>query len=222
MNERQLKDCFSLMQTLMQYRRQPIYRQLEKIREKQSMLHADVLQLIYHFARICCGSILEIGAFLGGATVAAAFGIRDVDAHKSLITIQPPGHLRHHRLATRNILRDLKRNLAKQQVAHMVTLLEGRSFEPHIIAAVHEALGRDQVGLMIFDADAGVKRDIDRYAEKLADDCWMVIDDYCGSTENRKTAPTHTQVDELIAAGKLVPLGYYGWSTWIGRWRRSG
>jgi hypothetical protein len=26
-------------------------------------------------------------------------------------------------------------------------------------------------------------------------------------------------VDGLVAEGLLQPLGFYGWSTWIGRWR---
>jgi len=27
-----------------------------------------------------------------------------------------------------------------------------------------------------------------------------------------------TQVDELVSAGRLEPLGFYGFGTWIGRW----
>jgi hypothetical protein len=26
------------------------------------------------------------------------------------------------------------------------------------------------------------------------------------------------QVDELVNAGRLEPLGFYGFGTWIGRW----
>jgi hypothetical protein len=62
-----------LLRTLMQYRQEPIHSVLLKIRDKYSMLHLDVLLLIYHFAKICSGSILEIGAFVGDATIAAAF-----------------------------------------------------------------------------------------------------------------------------------------------------
>jgi hypothetical protein len=55
------------MRTLMQYRQEPIHSALLKIRDKHSMLHLDVLILIYHFAKICSGQILEIDAFVGGA-----------------------------------------------------------------------------------------------------------------------------------------------------------
>src|SRR5437762_3129136 len=67
------RESFDLMHTLMQYRHEPIHSELLKIRDKYSMLHVDVLILIYHFAKICSGNILEIGAFGGGATIAAAF-----------------------------------------------------------------------------------------------------------------------------------------------------
>jgi hypothetical protein len=34
-----------------------------------------------------------------------------------------------------------------------------------------------------------------------------------------KAAPIRAQVDEMISEGRLVPFGYYGWSTWIGQWQ---
>ena len=213
------KDCLNLMQTLMHYRQEPIHSALQKIRDKYSMLHLDVLILIYHFSKICSGSILEIGAFVGGATIAAAFGVRDSGRQKKLIAIEPGGGVKHRRLGTRNILRDLERNLAWQRVSKMVTLIKGRSFAPETISAVHQALGSDEIGLLILDADAGKRRDIECYRDKLADGCWMVIDDYSGADSNVKSAPSRADVDALVAAGALEPLGFYGWSTWVGRWR---
>ena len=54
-------ECLDLMHTLMAYRHEPIHSELIKIRDKYSMLHLDVLILIYHMAKICCGAVLEIG-----------------------------------------------------------------------------------------------------------------------------------------------------------------
>jgi cephalosporin hydroxylase len=127
--------------------------------------------------------------------------------------------VKHKRLGTRNILRDLERNLARQRVAEMITLIKGRSFDPQTIAAVHQALASDEIGLLILDADAGKRRDIECYRNKLAEGCWMVIDDYSGADSNVKSAPSRADVDALVAAGALEPLGFYGWSTWVGRWR---
>ena len=54
------------MHTLMEYRHKSIHSELLKIRDKYSMLHLDALILVYHFAKISDGAILEIGAFVGG------------------------------------------------------------------------------------------------------------------------------------------------------------
>jgi L-amino acid N-acyltransferase YncA len=215
----QFSDSQSLMYLLMQYRHEPIHSKLLKIRDKHSMLHLDVLILIYHFAKICSDNILEIGAFVGGATIAAAFGVRDSGTRKKLITIEPGGSVKHKRLGTRNIFRDLERNLARQRVSELVTTIKGRSFDLTTISAVNEALGADKVGLLILDADAAKRRDIECYRERFADNCWMVIDDYYGADSNTKITPSRADVDALTMAGYLEPLGFYGWSTWVGRWR---
>ena len=219
-SNKRVSDSLSLMHTLMQYRHESIHSQLLKIRDKYSMLHLDVLILIYHFAKIGSGDILEIGAFVGGATIAAAFGVRDSGRNKKLITIEPGGSVKHKRLGTRNILRDLERNLARQRVTEMVTIIKGRSFDAATIRAVHDTLGPDKIGLLILDADAAKRRDIECYRDKFSDDCWMVIDDYYGTDSNEKITPSRADVDALVAAGSLEPLGFYGWSTWVGRWRR--
>jgi predicted O-methyltransferase YrrM len=212
-------ETLSLMHALMDYRHRPIYRQLRRFGKRESMLHPDALQMIYHFARVSGSAILEIGAFRGGSTVAAALGLRDSGTVRRFITIEPGGALRHHPLATREILRRLKRNLAREDLVRFVTVLEGRSFEPHIIGAVERALASEQVGLLIFDADPGLKRDLTCYGPRMKADCWVVIDDYGGAVDNDKSAPIKNQVDELVASGNLVPLGYYGLATWVGKWR---
>jgi predicted O-methyltransferase YrrM len=212
-------ESLELMHTLMAYRHEPIHSELMKIRDKYSMLHVDVLILIYHFAKICSGAILEIGAFVGGATIAAAFGVRDSRQNKKLVAIEPGGSVKHKRLDTHNILRDLERNLAKERVANMVTLVKGQSFKPETMSAVRQALGSDQVGLLVLDADAAKRRDIDCYRDKFADGGWMVIDDIYGAGANEKITRSSADVDALVAEGLLEPLGFYGWSTWVGHWR---
>jgi|GEM_PF-306402 len=218
-NEIDYSESLRLMHTLMEYRHKPIHSALLKIRDKYSMLHLDVLLLVYHFAKVCSGAILEIGAFVGGATMAAAFGIRDLREPKKLITIEPGGSVKHKRLGTRNILRDLERNLAREKVADLVTLIKGQSFKPETVSAVRQALGSEQVCLLILDADAAKRRDIDCYRDRFVDGCWMVIDDCYGADSNEKIPPSRADVDALVAEGLLEPLGFYGWSTWVGRWR---
>ena len=217
MNSRDnVAECFELMQQLIGYRYdKPLHHQLMKAAD-YSMLDIDVLVLIYHMAKICEGGILEIGSFLGASTVAAGLGVRASGKQKNFVSIEPGGRLKDHRLATKDIFRDLKKNLARAGVLDAVTLINGSSFDEKTIAAVKESTGPGEIGLFIFDADANVRRDIDCYGDRLADRCWVVIDDYISATD--KAGPTRAQVDELVAAGRLMPLGFYGWGTWIGRW----
>jgi predicted O-methyltransferase YrrM len=217
-NSTHVDEVLALMYQTMEYRSQEIRHRLEKVGRTASMLHMDVLLLIYHFAKITAGNILEIGAYIGGSTIAAAFGAAESGRTKNFISIEPGGRLKHVRIPSRNIFKDLKKNLARFGVLENVSLINGRSFEETTISAVRHTLGHDEVGLFIFDADNNVRRDLDCYGDLLADNCWLVIDDYFGPA---KAAPLRAQVDELVSSGRLIPFGYYGWGTWIGRWHRK-
>jgi len=209
-------DCLELMERLIEYRYQKaLHHQLMKAAD-HSMLSIDVLVLIYHFAKIAPGNILEIGAFVGASTIAAALGARDSGQEKKIVSIEPGGALKDHRLATRNIFKDLKKNLSRAGLLEAVTLINALSFTETTVASVRGMVGPGDIGLFIFDADANVRRDIEHYGDRLAPGCWVVIDDYISATD--KGGPTRQQVDELVAAGRLQPLGYYGWGTWVGRW----
>jgi hypothetical protein len=56
-----LNQVLELLRTLMEYRSAEVRQRLEKVGREASMLHADVLLLIYHSARFGLGSVLEIG-----------------------------------------------------------------------------------------------------------------------------------------------------------------
>jgi len=211
--------CLHLMETVLEYRREPIARELEKIRHKHSMLHIDVLLLIYYFAKITSGPVLEIGSYLGGGTIAAAWGVRDSGRPRSIISIEPGGACDHPRLPTKNILKDLKKNLAKRGVSEQVTLLEGFSRDKGIVAAVNERFAPGTVDLLIIDADGDIKGTIDLYGSRLSPDCWVVIDDYYCPAPGSKDVIVRPQIHAFVQAGQLETLGFYGWATWVGRWR---
>jgi predicted O-methyltransferase YrrM len=217
-----LENCLELMRTLMEYRHQPIHPQLQNVHKRHSMLHVDVLALIYHFAKTSGGDVLEIGAYLGGSTIAAAFGVRDSGTPKKIVSIELGGRCTiHPRLPSKNILKDLKKNLAKRTVADLITLLEGRSEYPAVVSAVHQHLRPGGTTLLIIDADGKVQRDIELYQDLLAEGCWMVIDDYFMPGPGSKAVFTQPQVDAYVSAGRLETLGFYGWGTWIGRWHAT-
>ena len=213
-----LQDAVALMEALIEYRQKPSSNELQQIRHKTSMLHLDVLTLIYYFAATGSGNVLEIGPYLGGSTIAAALGVRAAGHPRAVVTIEPGGRHQHHRLASRDILRDLKKNLAKQRLTESVQVLAGYSWEETTIAAAHAALRPGSVGLFMVDADGEAKRDVELYRDLLAVGCHVVIDDYFGLKNDGKDLTTRPQVDALVAAGELQTLGVYGWGTWIGRW----
>jgi predicted O-methyltransferase YrrM len=217
-NSFRLNQVLELLRTLMEYRSAEVRQRLEKVGREASMLHTDVLLLIYHFARFGAGNVLEIGPYIGGSTISAAFGARESGTQKKIITIEAGGSVKHFRLSSRNIIKDLKKNLVRFGVAEDVTLINGHSSDETIISEVRHCLGSREVGLFIFDADKNVRRDLDRYGDLLNDGCWVVIDDYFGPA---KAAPLRVQVDALVSEGRLAPFGYYGWGTWVGQWQRK-
>ena len=218
-NSERADKILELMSRLMEYRHQEVRHLLEKVGRAASMLHLDVLLLIYHFARNAKGDVLEIGPYIGGSTIAAAFGVRESGTRKKIISIEIGGRLKHVRIPSRNIFKDLKKNLARFGMLEDVTLINGSSFDAATTSAVREMLVGREVGLFIFDADSDVRRDLDCYGDLLSNDCWVVIDDYFGP--EMKTGPLRAQVDDFVSAGRLLPFGYYGWGTWAGQWQRK-
>jgi predicted O-methyltransferase YrrM len=209
-------DCLELMRKLVEYRQQKaLHHQLMKAADC-SMLGVDAIVMLYHCAKICVGDILEVGAYTGGATIAMAMGVRDSVTQKKIISIERGCRVDHPRIGTKDSFKDLRKNLKRFGFLDQVTLINGRSFDVDIIAMVRRLSGPRSIGLFVFDADANVRRDINCYGDRFADHCWIIIDDYLGGAD--KSGKLRMQVDELVAAGRLEPLGFYGFGTWIGRW----
>jgi predicted O-methyltransferase YrrM len=209
-------DSFELMRKLIEYRQQKaLHHQLMKAAER-SMLGIDTLVMLYHCAKISAGDILEVGSYVGGATIAMAMGVRDSGTEKKIISIERGCRVDHPRVGTKDSFKDLRKNLKRFGFLDQVTLINGRSFDPATIAMVRQLSSPGQIGLFVFDAGANLLRDIDCYCDQFADHCWMVIDDYLGGAD--KSERLRIQVDELVSAGRLEPLGFYGLGTWIGRW----
>ena len=97
-------------------------------------------------------------------------------------------------------------------------MINRRFFDEATVSEVRQRLGKAEVGLFIFGADNNARQHLDCYGELLNDGCWVVIDDYFGPA---KAATLRAQVGALVCEGRLVPLGDYGWDTWVGEWRRE-
>ena len=83
-----MNECLELMRKLIEYRQQKaLHHQLMKVAER-SMLGIDAIVMLYHCAKISGGDILEVGACIGGATIAMAMGVRDSGTEKKIIGIE--------------------------------------------------------------------------------------------------------------------------------------
>jgi hypothetical protein len=204
------------MRKLIEYRQQKaVHHQLMKAAEC-SMLGIDAIVMLYHFAKVSAGDILEVGSYIGGGTIAIAMGVRDSGADKKIISIERGCSVDHPRVGTKDSFKDLRRNLKRFGFLDQIILINGRSFDPSTIGMVRQICRPRQIGLFVFDADANVRRDINCYGDLFADHCWIVIDDYLGGAN--KSARLRMQVDELVSTRRLEPLGFYGFGTWVGRW----
>lgn len=186
---------------------------------KQSMLHPVVLATLEHLASTVDGPIVEIGAYVGGATIAMARGVRDAGRSTPIVTIEPGGaHLTHPDLPSADIFGDLQRNLQSRGLERFVTLHRGFSSDPESMQLVQATLAASErgIGMLCIDADGNVQRDFDLFLPLCANGCILSIDDYVASDSHDKWSATQAAVAKLMAGGKARELGVYGYGTWMG------
>jgi predicted O-methyltransferase YrrM len=189
-----------------------------------SMLHEKVLTMLEHAAATARGAVVEIGAYVGGSTIAMTRGIRDSGRPTPMFTIEPGGAHAHPELPSQDIFGDLLGNLQARGLDAYVTLLLGFSSDTAIVDTVRERLEATgvSIGLLCIDADGQVQRDLDLYLPLCGDGCLLVVDDYSGPPENIKADLTQAAVDALVTSGRARPLGVYGWGTWMGIYTPGG
>jgi predicted O-methyltransferase YrrM len=186
---------------------------------KQSMLHPIVLTTVEHLASSVTGVIVEVGAYVGGATIAMARGVRDAGRKTRIVTIEGGGeYLTHPDLPSADIFGDLQRNLQSRGLDRLVTLYRGMSDDQAALDLVRETLIANdaRIGMLCIDADGKVQRDFDLYLPWCADGCVLVVDDYAATGLHNKALPTQEAVQRLIANGRAQELGVYGYGTWMG------
>jgi predicted O-methyltransferase YrrM len=202
------------------YRSLKLHGELFNLRaQRVSMLHEDVLAILYHLARNTKGAVLELGPYVGGSTTALGWGKRDSALTGPIISVELGGTYEHPTHGTDDIVRDLKANLARFEVASMVTVVVGNSRDPRTVQAVREGLKGAKVGVFFVDSDGNVAADLALYGDLLASGCYLMFDDYFAPGAPDKVGPTQDAIATLQAQGLVEPLGIYGWGTWLGRLR---
>jgi predicted O-methyltransferase YrrM len=190
--------------------------------KRMSMLHEEVLLLLRYLAIASRGAVLEIGAYVGGATVVLASTAKRY-RKRPIISIEAGGQYpTHPDIPSNDIFADLRRNIDKAGLSDSVHIFHGFSDEEKIQGAVEGMVRHVGIDMLVVDADGKVGRDVDLYSSVLNDQCVLVFDDYTSPLAPEKVVLVRAWVDDAVAEGKVTSLGVFGWGTWIGLYNKRG
>jgi hypothetical protein len=183
--------------------------------------------MIRAFAIEAGGPVLEVGAYMGGATVAAAHGLQVAGRGRVISVDRGGAYPTHPHLPSQDIHADWRRTIADFGAVGTAILIEGFTFRAETRERIRAALNGEPIRLVIIDADGYVFAHLGELAACLAPDCLFVIDDYGDPAEgpdgdgtvpsNRKFARTRHLVDNAVRRGALERYAVLPWSTWFGR-----
>jgi predicted O-methyltransferase YrrM len=182
-----------------------------------SMLHADVLALLYHFGRYGTAPLLELGPFTGGATIAMAKGVAAAASGHKVVSVEVGGASDHVTYATPDIVASFRANLAQRELTTHTQLVVGYSRDDSVVAEVASIAGGQRFGCLLIDSDGHVRDDIERYGPLLLPRAYLVVDDYYSPGAPEKEVFTRKELDALAESGVVEPWGVHGWGTWFGR-----
>lgn len=184
-----------------------------------SMLANDTLRAIHALSAGAEGSIIEVGAYVGGATLCILDATKDRDVH--VVTLEEAvEHPTHPHIPTNDTVADLLRNIEAfglKRPSHRI--LAGCSFETWVLGELHHQMIGRRASLLVWDADAAFDRDLVYLAPFLTDDCVLVVDDYMA--EHAKGSRITRTIDRWTEAGIVEPVALLPWSTWFGQLRRK-
>jgi predicted O-methyltransferase YrrM len=211
---------FFLSLIILKYRTTSFMKEINEIK-KISMLHPNVLILLYYFAKKVKGSILEIGPYIGGSSIAICKGVKQNPRKVTFVSIEKGGqHLSHPAIPSKDIYGDLKKNLRKFKVKPFVKLMHGHSNNPRLVKEVKNLLNGEKISLLLVDADGNIKRDFKNYFPFCKKGCILIIDDYLSDYVPEKVLPTKKYIDVLVKKNKIELFDIFGYGgTWIGKIR---
>ena len=192
------------------------FRWMVSVKQQLSMLHIDTLLALRHLVRITKGAIVEVGPYVGGATVIVARTMQEMAQERPFLTVETGGaNPAHPWVPTNDILADLRKNLHQHGVQDLVQIVVGWSYDPHVLATVAAVARRTPIDLLIFDANgAGLEQELERFRPYCSPRCFVVCDDL---EEEIKGAHVKPALDRLVRMGRLEQIGILPWETWFGR-----
>jgi hypothetical protein len=174
------------------------------------MLSGNVLEAVYRLASVAAGDVIEVGAYVGGGTI--ALGSALCGTNRRVVTIEAGGVSNNPYMPSDDILGDLHRNLSAYGLDDLVTIVPGVFHKAvrHMPAALRER----SVGLAMIDSDGFVHYQLGRLARWLRPDAHLVIDDYGYGVKGERM---QAFLDEGVARGTLQAAGIVDGGTWFGR-----
>ena len=113
------------------------------------MLHRTVLTMYEHLAATTAAAILEIGAYVGGGTMAICRGIRQSGRPVPFWSIERGGeYTTHPHLPSADIFGDLQQNLRTRGLDRFVNLIQAGADEPTVVTRLQREIA--PVGLSLF------------------------------------------------------------------------
>ena len=185
-----------------------------------SMLGLEPLSAATTLAGLTSGAVVEVGTYVGGATVALGRGIKArsaSDREKTcLICMEKGGSHLLGPCPSNDILADWRRNVRTLGIDQVTPLMiEGNYGEDAKVHDVERALSGRKIGLLMIDADGYVDWTLNLFARHLTENAILIIDDYALSSETDKGSLTQPVVDRLCKLGYLERWSVIKW-TWIG------
>jgi len=210
------------------YASDPCVRQWYDENRAISMWNAEPLCAATALAALAGAPALEIGAYVGGVTIALCRGIEAHDKRTSrslsprepvprLISMEKGGsHTAHPRLPSSDILADWRRNLEEFGFSGAVHLIEGNFGADANVRECANRLNGAKLNLLCIDADGKVDWALNHIARHLAPGAVVIVDDYASSMFDDKSSITRPVVDRLCELGYLERWGLLSGQTWVG------
>ena len=190
--------------------------------DRISMLHPEALDVIMFFASKVAGGILEIGTYIGAASIALGYAKKHLNKNISQFTSIEVGgkHLNHPHIPSKDILQDFEKNTKNYEVRDSIDLVIGKSSDAKVKQEIASNFKESSIKLLIIDSDGGIDDVMQSFFKFLSEDCYLILDDYA-VRNNDKSKRVTKLLDNWSRSGCVKPFGVAGYGTWVGQINHS-
>ena len=190
--------------------------------DRISMLHPEALDVIMFFASKVVGGILEIGTYIGAASIALGYAKKHLNKNISQLTSVEVGgkHLSHPFIPSKDILQDFENNTKNHEVRDSIDLVIGKSSDAKVKQEIASKFKESSIKILIIDSDGGIVDVMQSFLKYLSEDCYLILDDYAVRNNDKSKRVTRL-LDNWSKSGCVKPFGVAGYGTWVGQINHS-